>query len=167
MPKTEQRKLRPGRRIADRRLIDRGVLAVVCLFVYLAITGNQDTVQKVQQDQRSIQIQRQVGVRTSCEILSAVSSGGEEVIVGSAEAADTPFTHALEKLGFPPRAVRLAQARALAAAYAQHISAAVIRAVGKKRARGVIRSDGTINCTLYVEAVTRPIAKRIAVRRRR
>jgi hypothetical protein len=88
---------------------------------------------------------RHFTVGFTCAALSAISQEGREVIAGP-QKLNTPFERNLERLGYPPVAVRRAQAQAAAQAYVRGISNRIQEQVGYKGSR-LIRADGTIDCT--------------------
>lgn len=114
-------------------------LLAITFIIFMAINSIHNTV--------TSQVRgRRFAIQVNCAVVGAVSEAGRSVIVGGSSAPDTPFDRALEKLGFPPRKVRVAQATQAAQLYVDNIVAQVAKHIGEKRAKALIRRDGALNC---------------------
>jgi hypothetical protein len=101
-----------------------------------------------------VQHSRTEATAVTCAVLGAVTDAGRQVIKGSAHMPETAFTRFLEAHGYPPRAVREAQAQAAGEHYAQAISERVSAAIGPKRAARIVETNGTIDCTAFARLVS-------------
>lgn len=123
-----------------RALVAQMIVAVACIGS-LAIGGvtlrrtHDLTVQQAQG--------RVIAVDALCASSSAVIDAGRQTITGAQGALPTKLERALERLGYPPRRVRRAQALAAARAYGASIAQRVERATHVK---GIARPDGSLDC---------------------
>lgn len=93
---------------------------------------------------------RKAAVQIICGVSSAIIDAGRATITGNSAGLPTQFERNLERLGYPPRHVRRAQARELGRQYAQAIAERV-QAVADGKAKGIVRKNGTLNCTRLLE----------------
>lgn len=155
----DRRKRAPGsvgRRHSDRkgpRHARDFWLFLVTLLVFFALhnsndTANsaKDTAQKNRDVIHKVQEGRTTGSAISCAVISAFGVAGKEVISGSANSPETALTRFLEQHGYPSQKIRSAQAVAAGNAYIKSISDSIERKIGHK-GDGLVRKDGTIDCT--------------------
>jgi hypothetical protein len=90
---------------------------------------------------------RRYAVNVVCGATSAVIDAGRATITGGG-VGPPEFVRNLERLGYPPRRVREAQAQKAAAQYADLIARRVEKVAG---ATDVVRRDGTLDCALLTE----------------
>lgn len=134
------------------RLVRDGWLVVITIVVAFAcitaVSGSNQAKEASRQASANVaQIQRgrRIGTKINCAALGAVSQAGRQIIENSAQAVPPRLEHALEALGFPPVAQRIAAAKASADAYVRAISSDIDRQIGQRHDR-LVRSDGTIDC---------------------
>lgn len=101
-----------------------------------------------------VQEGRATSIALLCGIESAVAQAGRDVI--DPPQMDTPFSRALERLGYPTLAKRKAQAAKAGQLYLAEIGAHIRKALrfrGKdtRLANKLLRPDGTINCRVLVQ----------------
>lgn len=111
-------------------------LTVITVLLIFAVQGQNNVLD-------DIQAGRKFSVKVTCTTVSAVIDAGRSTITGQNSQVDGAFARNLERLGYPPKPVREAQAKIAARQYAEFISRRVERATG---AEGVVRADGTLNC---------------------
>lgn len=95
---------------------------------------------------------RRLARRVVCSAVSAVIDAGRATITGGAAPGPPAFTHALERLGYPPLAKRRVAARQAADGYANLIATSIAKASG---VRGLVKPDGSLDCDRF-ERVTGP-----------
>lgn len=91
---------------------------------------------------RSVDEGRKVGSAVTCATTSAIIDAGRETIESGAYVRPREFAAALERLGLPPFTTRAQYAAIAAQSYARNISVAV----GRTGVRGVVRTDGSLDC---------------------
>lgn len=97
----------------------------------------------------AVQRNREVALRVTCAVESAVAQAGRTVIAGDQPPPPTE-EKALEALGFPPFRVRLQMQERAADAYVAGIAARIERQVGSK-GDGLVLPGGRINCDRLVQ----------------
>lgn len=150
---SEHRSHRRGRRATDSdrkwpQLVRDFWLFVITAVVLVALSNSSDAVTSVQQG-------RQTSLRVTCAVQSAVAQAGRQVITGSNVPPPATQERALEALGFPPFKVRHRQALKAADDYVATISKHIDAQIGRK-GDGLVKSDGTIDCTRLAELAKIP-----------
>jgi hypothetical protein len=160
------------RQIVDRhmrRQTRRLELIVVVLIIGGGAAAYQQTVLISQQhrlDEQAVEQRagRQLGIRTTCAVQSAVIQAAISTIHASTTVGSPRFEANLRRLGYPPLAVRRRSADRAARAYAVVIAAAVRDEIARGNTsparrgqtspmpKGLVRRDGTLNCTVLVRA---------------
>jgi hypothetical protein len=139
---------------AKTRRTDRGLRALVRENAYrdvwlIIITGLVLWSQIGQHDLALEQREgRKQAVDVTCAAVTAVIDAGRSTITGGTQPGSAEFVANLERLGYPPKPVREAQAEKAADAYARFISGKVESLTG---ARGVVNPDGSLNCEKFRE----------------
>jgi hypothetical protein len=132
-----------------RALVAQGLVAAACIG---ALAIGSVTLHRTAQLAEQQRAGRAVAIDALCALGSAVVDAGRQTLAGPpAKKGELPpdpvgpprFVHALERLGFPPRAVRDRAARQAARAYGASIAHRVERAT---QVKGLTRPDGTLNC---------------------
>jgi hypothetical protein len=92
---------------------------------------------------------RKVAIQAICGFQNATIKAGRAQLLSSAAVGSPRFERNLERLGYPPRAVREVAAKKAADAYSQTI----IRAVANStNTTGLVQKDGTLNCRALLGA---------------
>lgn len=161
----------PAQTFATIEQLRRVVYAVVAIALIVIVgvsvgwyvVGREST-----QRATDIQESRKIATGVMCAFGSALADAGRATISGG-DIQPPVFARNLERLGLPPKSVRVAGAKTAGAAYVTAIVAAVEQQTGIK---GFVRKDGTLDCaklqraTVAGGATSRRSVKRAAAARR-
>jgi hypothetical protein len=115
-------------------------LIVVCTLLFFGWRGQANLLDEQRDGRRQ-------AVDITCAAVTAVIDAGRATITGGdAQLGSPEFIANLERLGYPPKAVREKQAEQAAEAYASFISQRVEKLTG---AQGVVNADGSLNCRKF------------------
>jgi hypothetical protein len=133
-------------RATDRRQPVHALPVIAGLFIAGLLAATVWMLATTLSDQRE---GRRIGIGVTCSAVNAVISGGRHVLETSGH--EPPKVEAaLHRLGFPPAAVRRAQAARSAQAYATSIAHAVEHQIGGHQR--LVRRDGTLDCRRLLAA---------------
>lgn len=111
-------------------------LIIITGVVLIALSRSQDAVNRQAEGRR-------VAGAVTCSAISAVIDAGRATIQSGGKIDPREFERNLEKLGLPPRDVRMERSRTAAESYARLIAQ---RVVEESKVPGLVREDGTLDC---------------------